>query len=150
MTATGHALVGTLIAAKFSNPALAVPLTFFSHFVTDMIPHWDTGTDRHKKSRKRLIVESAFDVIFSLFISFLLLRFVFSGTNLLYGFLIVFISQLPDWFVAPYYFFKVNFAPFRLAYLFQKNLNHDLVLPWGILTQILVVVGLYIVLFKLL
>ena len=61
MTATGHALIGTVIAAKIVNPALAIPIALGSHFLADAIPHWDTGTNRDKKSKTRFVVESSID-----------------------------------------------------------------------------------------
>ncbi len=36
-----HVLVGVAIATKVGNPALAIPLSFASHFVLDRIPHWN-------------------------------------------------------------------------------------------------------------
>ena len=41
MTAPNHALTGALIGLSVSNPALALPLAFLSHFVLDVIPHYD-------------------------------------------------------------------------------------------------------------
>jgi hypothetical protein len=40
MTATNHALTGALIGLSVSNPWLAVPAAFLSHFVLDAIPHF--------------------------------------------------------------------------------------------------------------
>ena len=42
MTATNHAITGALIGLAVSNPALAVPLAFISHFALDAIPHYDS------------------------------------------------------------------------------------------------------------
>jgi hypothetical protein len=36
MTATGHALIGTVIAAKIGNYALAIPIALGSHFLADV------------------------------------------------------------------------------------------------------------------
>ena len=54
MTATGHAIIGTVIAVKIGNPALAVPLAIASHIAADAFPHWDEGTNSKKKVRKDL------------------------------------------------------------------------------------------------
>ena len=53
MTATTHALIGTIIAAKIGNPALAIPIAIASHIAADAIPHWDTATNRKKKTFKK-------------------------------------------------------------------------------------------------
>ncbi|MBI2012734.1 hypothetical protein HYS90_02270, partial [Candidatus Curtissbacteria bacterium] len=50
MTATAHALIGASIAAKITNPYLGIPLAIISHFVADLIPHWDAGTNHREKS----------------------------------------------------------------------------------------------------
>lgn len=41
MTAPNHALTGALIGLSISNPLMAMPLAFLSHFVCDAIPHYD-------------------------------------------------------------------------------------------------------------
>lgn len=41
MTATNHALTGALIALAIKKPEFAIPLAFMSHFVVDMIPHYN-------------------------------------------------------------------------------------------------------------
>lgn len=56
MTATAHALVGAVIAAKVGNPFLAYPVALGSHFFMDLIPHWDAGTSWEKKKRIKLFL----------------------------------------------------------------------------------------------
>lgn len=46
MTGLNHGMTGAVIALVVKNPAAAVPLAFLSHFVQDMIPHWDYGVRR--------------------------------------------------------------------------------------------------------
>jgi len=41
VTAANHALTGALIGLTVTNPWLALPLAFVSHFVCDAIPHYD-------------------------------------------------------------------------------------------------------------
>lgn len=149
MTATGHALIGTLIAAKISNPAIAAPLALLSHFAADIIPHWDAGTERRKKTRDRMRLEAIADVIIGFILSFLLLSFL-PKTNLAYAFFIIIMSQLPDWITAPYYFFNIRFPLFVLSYRLQKSINQDLKFPLGLLSQIIAVIAFYIFLFKIL
>lgn len=138
MTATAHALVGTVIAAKIGNPYLAVPLALASHFVLDLIPHWDTAFGSPQKDRKRIFWETVGDVLLSFSLSYSLILFLFPQTNLLYAFLMIIISQLPDWMFAPYYFF--GWKSFKWAYELGKNTNINLDKPWGIITQIATVI----------
>lgn len=43
MTGLNHGLTGAVIALAVKNPYIAVPAAFLSHFVVDVIPHWDYG-----------------------------------------------------------------------------------------------------------
>jgi hypothetical protein len=142
MTATGHALIGTVIAAKIGNPALAIPIALGSHFLADALPHWDTGTNREKKSKTRFVVESTIDLLLGFILSWVLIVLLFPSTNLLYAFIIIIVSQLPDWLTAPYLFLDWKFPPFTWIYEFQKKFDTEKQLPWGFINQVVVVVGL--------
>ena len=145
MTATGHALIGTIIAAKIGNPALAVPIAIGSHFLADALPHWDTGTNKKEKTKRIFFVESAIDVALGFLLSWLLIVWIFPATNLSYAFLIIIMAQLPDWLTAPYLFFNLNFFPFSNTYHFQKKFDNRLDSPWGVVNQVAAVLGLIIV-----
>lgn len=43
MTGLNHGLTGAVIALAVKNPYIAVPMAFLSHFIVDIIPHWDYG-----------------------------------------------------------------------------------------------------------
>ena len=62
MTAPNHALTGALIGLTISNPAVALPLAFLSHFVCDAIPHYDPPeTDKALRlNSKRFMYEFLF------------------------------------------------------------------------------------------
>lgn len=134
MTATGHAVIGTVIAAKIGNPALAIPIALASHVAADFFPHWDMATNRKKKTKQKIFLQTFFDVIIGFVLSFILLQVFFPTTNVLYGFFIVFISQSFDWIMAPYYFFNIKI--FKWMYDFQKKFDHELNKPWGIINQV--------------
>lgn len=139
MTATGHAIIGTIIAAKVSNPTLAIPIAIASHFLADAFPHWDTGYHRKQISKGKFIAESAIDVGLGFVLSYGLITLFFPQTNLSYAFLMVIMAQLPDWLTAPYLFFNVKFAPFKWVYDFQKKFDSRLGLPWGFVNQVAVI-----------
>lgn len=135
MTATGHALIGVIIAAKFTNPYIAIPLALASHFLADIYPHWDAGTNYRKKTKQRFLQEAAADVLVSFMASYLFLALFFPQTNLLYAFILIITAQLPDWATAPYLLgFKIK--PFNFIYKFQSRFNTKLDKPWGIITQV--------------
>jgi hypothetical protein len=144
MTATGHALIGTVIAAKIGNPALAIPIALGSHFLADAVPHWDTAFNRRQKSKTKFFLTSLVDLVLSFVLSWGLIVLVFPWTNLSYAFIIIVVSQLPDWLTVPYLFLNLNFPPFSSIHDFQKKFDTHLGLPWGLINQIAVVVGLII------
>ena len=146
MTATGHAILGTVIAAKIGNPALALPIAIASHFVADAFPHWDTATNIRRKGKKRVMIEAFLDVTMGFIISYLILQFLSPQTNYSYAILIVLAAQLPDWLTAPYYFFKIAF--FKKAYTLQKIFDNKLNKPWDIINQI-AVLALIVILVKI-
>jgi hypothetical protein len=41
MTATNHAITGAVIALAVKQPVLAIPLAFLSHYLVDVIPHFE-------------------------------------------------------------------------------------------------------------
>jgi hypothetical protein len=141
MTATGHALIGTVIAAKVGNPLLAVPIALGSHFLADAIPHWDTGTNREKKSKPRFVAETIADVILGFVLSWILLTWLFPSTNLLYAFIMIIVSQLPDWITAPYLFLNWDFPPFSWSYEFGKKFDIEQDLPWGMINQVVALIA---------
>lgn len=137
MTATGHAIIGTVIAAKIGNPTLAIPIAIASHVVADAIPHWDVATNRKQKGIQRVLKEAFADEIIGFILSFLIIRFLFPGTNLFYAFTIIIFAQSLDWLMAPYYFFKIK--AFKWAYEFGKLTNKELREPWGIINQVVII-----------
>jgi len=140
MTATGHALIGTVIAAKIGNPALAAPIALASHFAADALPHWDTGYHRTHKGKGKFFIQSFLDVILGFVLSYLLINFFFPTTNLTYAFFIILMAQLPDWLTAPYLFLDMKFAPFRWIYKLQKRFDRSLGMPWGVINQVAAVI----------
>ena len=143
MTATGHAVIGVVIAATVPNPVLAIPLALASHVAADLFPHWDPGTNRDKKTKDRFVGEAIADVILSLAVTFFLVVYLFPQTDLLYAYLIVFAAQFFDWASAPYLFFRIKHpSVFEWFYQLQKHFDNRLDKPWGIIGQIAVLVAL--------
>lgn len=144
MTATGHAIIGTVIAAKVGNPVLAIPIALASHFIADALPHWDTGTNKKEKTKRAFFLESLADVLIGFVLSWLLIVWVFPSTNISYAFLIIVMAQLPDWLTAPYMFFGMNFFPFSNIYHFQKKFDNRMDMPWGVINQVAAVLAIVV------
>lgn len=151
MTATGHALVATLLIAKFPDPLISLPLVFASHFALDVIPHWDAGTHHHGKTKQKLFFEAGLDVVLSIVLSYVL--YIYLGGQEYFLLLVgIFLSQLPDWLTAPYFILKMNspmVAWSKHMYKFQHKINNRLDKPWGVITQIGTIVFLYLLLFAI-
>ena len=145
MTASGHAVIGTIIAAKIGNPALAIPIALASHVAGDLFPHWDEGTDGNK-TKKIIALQAVFDVLFGFGISYLIIFFLFPQTNLIYVFIMIITAQAFDWLTAPYYMFGVK--QFKIFYKFQKMFDNELKAPWGIINQV-AILTLLVVLAKI-
>lgn len=61
MTATNHALTGSLIGLAVGVPLFAIPLAVASHFVCDALPHYGAGPYAAGTSRfKKLLIFDAF------------------------------------------------------------------------------------------
>jgi len=144
VTATAHALIGASLAVKIANPYLGIPLAILSHFVADLIPHWDAGTNHKQKSLTKLKIEAAFDVILGFSLVFLIFR-NFATANPIYLASMVIAAQLPDWLEAPSWMFGFKVPPFSWLDWLGHKLQSRLALPWGLVTQI-VVVGLMLLL----
>ncbi|MBI3384720.1 hypothetical protein HY030_00835 [Candidatus Gottesmanbacteria bacterium] len=142
MISVAHSLVAVSIAAKIPNPIIAFPLSFFSNYLLDMIPHWDFGYGWRAKSKKRLFLEGASDVAVSYILVFLIWQKFLPHISLVYLLANAFLSQLPDWLELPYVLFNVKVQPFVFFYQIQHLIHRKLALPWGIVTQIVTVLPL--------
>lgn len=153
MTATGHAVIGVAVAASISNPFIAIPISILSHIAADAFPHWDLGTNRHKKegrkSEEKFYKGAVFDLTFSYILTFILVYFLFPETNMFYAYLNVVAAQLLDWLSAPYVFLKIKNPPiFYYIYKFQKLFDNKMDKPWGMIGQAGIVTALIIFVWK--
>jgi len=73
-----HTLAGATIATKITNPFLALPLAFLSHFILDLFPHWNPNLTPEmktygkltKKTKIIIFADSFLALIIGLFIAF--------------------------------------------------------------------------------
>ena len=141
MTATAHALIGASIAAKVVNPVIGIPLAILSHFAADLVPHWDAGTNHKNKSATRLKLEATLDVLLGFALVFLIFRNLVDPT---YLFVMVISAQLPDWLEAPSWMFGFKVPPFSWLDWLGHKLQARMQLPWGLVTQVVIVGALVI------
>lgn len=136
MTATAHALIGASLAVKVTNPTIGIPLAILSHFIADLVPHWDEGTNHHTKSAARIRLEATADVLLGFIAVFLLFR---NLVDPVYLYSMVIAAQLPDWLEAPSAWFNIKIPPFSWMDWLGHKLQSRLGLPWGLVTQVITV-----------
>ena len=145
MLLTPHVLVGISIAAATKNPYIAVPVAFASHFVGDLVPHWDFYSEvedgqeftgwRPIAVMADLVLGVAFGLSFTLYALWVLkdpvLAIGIFGSGIA--------AVAPDALMAPAIYNKVNPNKFsKLILKIQSKLQFQAPLPWGMLTQLLV------------
>jgi len=104
MTAPNHALTGALIGLSISNPELALPLAFLSHFVCDAIPHYDPPG---KNLEVRMKYSNRFDheLVWHFLICVLIIGVLalFQPKNWILAAVCAFMAASPDLFWIPRY-----------------------------------------------
>lgn len=147
-----HILLGILIALIFNNPLLIIPLAFLSHFLLDMMPHWDGEFDKKDfektgvaKIKKSDIYIRSIDFISS--ICLLTYFFISSNNyNILYG---AFFSLLPDFLKIGYYT-KIKKNKYFKKYLnFHSKIQKDTQKIIGLIIQLIFFIILMILIIKL-
>jgi len=136
MTATAHALVAAAIATSVKDPAIGISLSFLSHPLLDMIPHWDAGWGWRSKSKQRLFLEASFDLGLGIVMALVFWYLVTPHVPFWYLVACVFAAEALDIAEIPYWFWKWDFPPFSWVYKFQHEIQGKAKLPWGIVTQV--------------
>ena len=144
MLETPHVALGIAIAVAVPSPLISIPLAFASHFVLDMTPHWNPHLNTETKKYGYLTNKTLLIIGLDLACAAVLTAFVSKGNiNIL---LASFASILPDVVEGPYFLlgWKNEFVKKWIS--FQKSIQSDANIYWGLLTQILVILGaLYII-----
>jgi len=146
MLETPHVFVGAAIAVAVPNPLIAIPLAFASHFVLEMVPHWNphlnSETQRFGHPTKRSTIITAVDSSTALVSGSVIA--LSALPNLEQVALILacsFAAVLPDVLEGPYFFLKMRAAWVKKWIAFQKSLQSDTTPFWGLLTQALTILA---------
>jgi hypothetical protein len=123
---------------------IAIPLAFASHFVMEMIPHWNphlnSETKKFGSPTKRSTAITAVDSTLALVSgSYIAYKFL---PNIHQAILILacsFFAVLPDVMEAPYFFLHMKNEWIKKWIAFQKSVQCDTTAFWGILTQLTVI-----------
>lgn len=137
-------MVGAAIATKIPNPLIAIPLAFASHFVLEMVPHWNphlnTETQKYgrptQKSTILVIIDCSLALIGGIFIAYQALPDTAHALTILLASLA---SILPDLIEAPYFFLKAKNKIIEKWINLQKSIQNDTSVVPGLLTQYLTI-----------
>lgn len=145
MLLTPHTMVGIAIGATVSEPHVAVPLAFALHFAGDLVPHWDFFTgiplqDFNKGYRPVAIMADialgvAVGIYFTLHALWLNNNPSLAATIFLCGIA----GVLPDAMSAKVIYgngVEKKNSIFNLVFRIQEKLQISAGLPWGIITQL--------------
>lgn len=137
MLETPHVALGAAIVAAIPNPLISIPLAFTSHFILDMTPHWNPHLNTEIKKFGRLTNSTltiiGFDLACALILSGLMYKL---GGNNPYILLGAFAGILPDIVEGPYFLFGLKNKYIKIWMDFQKSIQADAGIFWGLLTQI--------------
>ena len=145
MLSTPHIVTGIAIASKTTNPLLAIPLSFMSHFILDMVPHWNPHLNTEMRTYGKITNKSKtiiiLDTVIGGAIVFVATLTAKSPEAAFLSFACASAAILPDALEAPYFFlhWKTKFIMKWIA--FQKAMQSDANVFWGTLTQVITVLA---------
>lgn len=148
-----HVAVGAAIATKVVHPALAIPLSFASHFLLEQVPHWNPHLNTEKKkygkitpqSTKIVIVDSVLSFAFGVFVASRALPNTALAITIL---LSCFVAILPDLVEAPYFFLNWKSKFIKRWIRFQKSIQSDTTVVPGLATQFVTVIAALWIIFS--
>jgi hypothetical protein len=154
MLSISHAATGAVIASRVSNPFLSIPLILASHYLEDMIAHWDAGTGLGKglKTRQAALRDGLIDLVLAGLIvlafypsAFPVIRnssFVIRDYTPIWG---AFVGLVPDFLEAPRNFLKYEPWFLRAVNRFHGLFHHSIprVLD-GLAPQLLLLIILWL------
>lgn len=146
MLETPHVLIGAAIATKIPNPAIAIPLAFASHFVLEMIPHWNPHLNTEIRNFGKPTVQStvvtAIDSTIALISgSFIAYKALPNTAQALTIFFACFAAVLPDVIEGPYFFLKMKNAFIKKWIDIQKAVQSDAPIAPGLITQVVTIIA---------
>ncbi|EKE05866.1 MAG: hypothetical protein ACD_19C00176G0088 [uncultured bacterium] len=144
MLETPHVALGMAIAVAVPNPLISIPLAFASHFLLDTVPHWNphinTEMKKYGKLTNRTLRIIGIDIVLAIILT------IFVAKTNPYVYLASFMSILPDVAEGPYFLWGWRNKHLDAILRFQRSIQSNANVFWGLFTQILVVLGaLYII-----
>jgi hypothetical protein len=145
MLLTPHTFVGIAIATNITNPFLAFFLAFLSHFLGDKVPHWDFYSNTKKEDRVKgwrplaVMVDLAIGVAVGISFTTYYLWNKETPTVAFNVFICGIASVLPDALSSLDLFLGKSNKFLNILNSIQSKMQFQAPLPWGIFTQVLVI-----------
>jgi len=145
MLLTPHVLVGVTIASAVPNPYVAIPLAVAMHFLGDLVPHWDfysnTPKEKRLKGWRPVAVMMELGLAVAVGVTFTLHALWVQGDTALAAriFLCGIAAVLPDALETPHIYTETKFKFVEKLTEVQKKLQTQAPLPWGLITQALII-----------
>ena len=145
MLETPHVALGVAIAVAIPNPLISIPLAFASHFALDMVPHWNPHINTEMKKYGKLTNPTLFIIAVDLALALILT--IFTGKTNPYIYLASLMSILPDIAEGPYFLFGWRNKYLDIILRFQRSIQANANIFWGLLTQIIILVACFLWIF---
>ncbi|HTK03413.1 MAG TPA: hypothetical protein VL401_01430 [Alphaproteobacteria bacterium] len=143
MLETPHVAVGAAIAVAIPNPFIAIPLAFASHFVLDMVPHWNphsyTEVQKFGKISVNTKIIALVDVGLALTTGFFIASHASSQGHFITILLASFASVLPDVSKAPFFLLGVRKGILKKWVDFERSLQVETGFWPGMIVQIIII-----------
>jgi len=151
MLETPHVALGAAIAVAIPNPIISIPLAFTSHFLLDMTPHWNphlnTETKKYGKLTNSTLLIIGFDLACTALLVGTVAYYFRSDNSMMLNIIMAsFAAILPDVVEGPYFLwgYKNKFVDVWMK--FQKSIQVDANIFWGLITQVVVLgASLYLI-----
>ena len=145
MVLTAHVAIGIALSQEIHNPLISWPASFGFHFLGDLVPHWDalTGSSKEKSIQPWRWILMILDIVcgltLGLFFVFRALWFFGNAWQALNILGACFLSVLPDLVELPHVLLGKSNKISLLMLSIQRKIHIKQKLPWGFVTQILVI-----------
>lgn len=146
MLESPHVALGVAIAIKVQNPLIAIPTSLASHFILDVLPHWNPHINREIKKYGKPTKQSVTIIVADSLLAFMIGLFAAYSKSNDAGIALTILacslaSVIPDIVEAPYYFLGYKTTIIEKWIAWQKGIQNDADIIPGIASQIAVIVA---------
>lgn len=139
-----HAFVGITIVYLIPNPLISLPLCLLSHFIFDSYPHWNPFLIQKGKNKGKYSTYSKAVIATDFFLS--IITIMYYGAQNPISALGAMLAISPDLLFIPKVIFKRQFKLIDQFNQFLVPFHFDLKFPYGLLSQLLVILICLIIL----